>query len=304
MSKKNSILEIKDMLNIDAFEIHSTREKVKLIHSTKDIKCAGDELEIVLREKIQERLPSKYHVGQGHIIDNNLNLSTQTDILITDTNTPFIMKSKNMTEYLPYESIYAYGEIKTSYKKEHVFEFIERIKDTNSRLTRKEMANNYFSLGGKFGITNIQKTNAPYNNPIFKFLIICDSGQLNENDIYTDLSDKFSKEEYGNLPDCILLLDKGLIFNCTIEIENHENHIGKINILTEYLKKGENYKWTFSPFGDGKPESGAHWGIFISMLYEAVITIQLEPPNILEYFRKINKTVPSGKVLSPMNNIT
>lgn len=303
-SDKKVVLSIKDMLAIDAFEISSTRAKVKLIHETKDIKCAGDELEIEIREKIQKRLPKKYHVGHGHIVDSDLNTSKQIDIVITDTNTPYLMKSNNSTEYIPYESVYSYGEIKTTYKKEHIEEFINRIKDTNSRLIRNRMPNHYFANGSKFSNSQLMTTNAPYNNPIFKFLIICDSGDLNNEKIYEELKDYFINEDYKYLPNCVLFLDKGLILNCIIENVEGENHIRTININTEYLEPGKNYKWTFTPFGLDAPNPGAHWGIFIGMLYDAIISGQLETPSILNYFRSLNRTYPDGKILSPMNEET
>lgn len=61
----------------DAEDIFSARKKGKAVHKTSNIDAAGDEIELPIKEIIRKKLPQQYYVGQGHIVDSNLNTSGQ-----------------------------------------------------------------------------------------------------------------------------------------------------------------------------------------------------------------------------------
>src|SRR4051794_7068998 len=101
-----------------AADILAARERAQIIHHTKDIDEAGEEVERAVRRAFRDKLPSQYHVGNGHIVDANLNTSPQIDILVVDSHgTPVLMRSESGAEYVPYESVYALGEVKSTYKR-------------------------------------------------------------------------------------------------------------------------------------------------------------------------------------------
>ena len=129
--------EIDTFFEQDAKDIFSAREKGIGVHRTKNIDAAGDEIELPVNRIIKDRLPQQYYVGQGHVVDSDLNTSGQFDITIADNKgSPILFSSANNTDYLTYESVYAVGEIKSTYykHKNYVKDFCEKIKyvDENS----------------------------------------------------------------------------------------------------------------------------------------------------------------------------
>jgi hypothetical protein len=109
-------LEITAIIQQDIEEIFSSRQKSKVLHQTKNIDASGDEVENAVRRVIRRKLPLKYYVSQGHIVDKALSTSSQLDIIIADNSgSPVLFTSENGTEYFPYESIYSFGEIKSTY---------------------------------------------------------------------------------------------------------------------------------------------------------------------------------------------
>jgi len=125
-------LEISEVLRQDVEEILNSRQKSKVIHQTKDIDASGDEVENTVRKVIRRKLPIKYYVSQGHIVDEKLNTSSQLDLIIADnTGSPVLFTTENGTEYFPYESIYSFGEIKSTYyaSKKYIESFISTTKN-------------------------------------------------------------------------------------------------------------------------------------------------------------------------------
>lgn len=118
MVEKLKSLPLLKAFTADAKEIMAAYERMKLIHSTGDIRASGDEVENKYRELIRKKLPQHFYTGHGHIVDFQLNLSSQLDIIISDNRAaPILFRTENGTEYFPYESVYAFGEIKSTYDK-------------------------------------------------------------------------------------------------------------------------------------------------------------------------------------------
>jgi len=118
MSNKSPKLEIAQVLQRDADEIVSARNDARILHKTNDISTAGSEVERTVRNVLSRKLSKIYYVGHGHIVDSSLETSPQLDVIIVDNfGAPRLFEAKNGTEYFPYESVYAIGEIKTTYYK-------------------------------------------------------------------------------------------------------------------------------------------------------------------------------------------
>src|SRR5437016_14284875 len=104
-------LEMLRVLASDAKRLTDARERCFTIHHTADIDSAGDEVEITSRRIIEARIPTTYHVGHGHIVDGTLTTSPQIDIVISDCGAPVLFTTENGSEYFPFESVHAIGEV-------------------------------------------------------------------------------------------------------------------------------------------------------------------------------------------------
>lgn len=110
----------------------------RVFHRGKNISAVGNEVEVQARKLLRHRLPKSYTVGEGHIVDSELHMSGQCDIVIADKiSSQVLARAKSRTEYFPYESVYAVGEVKSSYKKEHIAQFVEKITQLRRNLERK-----------------------------------------------------------------------------------------------------------------------------------------------------------------------
>lgn len=109
-------LNIPALFKREAKDFQIERENAIIIHGTSDIKAAGNQIEAHIREFFKRMLPKTLYVTHGHLIDCNGVVSPQLDIIIADTsNLPSLMTTKDGTEYIPIESAYAFGEIKSTY---------------------------------------------------------------------------------------------------------------------------------------------------------------------------------------------
>ena len=130
-------LELLKTMQVEAAGLIAARTKAVLIHHVKNISSAGGVVEKSVRKVLRKRLPAKYHVGQGHIVNPTLKTSPQFDVIIADNSSfPLLFKDDNGTEWFSYESVYALGEVKSSYDKSK--KYIEVFSD-NIRKTKTEL---------------------------------------------------------------------------------------------------------------------------------------------------------------------
>ena len=109
---------IEEAYAADATRIITARSAGCVHHEVSDIRARGDTVEVAVRDFLQRRLPQQYHIGQGHIVDKKLITSPQLDVIIADSNgMPVLFEGENGVQYIPYESVYLVGEIKSSYIK-------------------------------------------------------------------------------------------------------------------------------------------------------------------------------------------
>ncbi len=181
-------------LQDEALRLVFARERGIRLHHTGDIRAAGDETEIPIRGVLKRKLPSGYYVGHGHIVDKTLKTSGQLDVIIADTfGSHPLLKSDNETEYFPYESIYAIGEAKSSYKKQHVADFITKRKQIEKGLNRKQTDPNQVYRG--------------QGNPMFSFMLFVNSDGFKA----VDLTEMYRNDGGFFTPNVICLLDRGIV---------------------------------------------------------------------------------------------
>src|SRR4051794_28161998 len=115
---KAPAFRLDEVYDRDAQKLLGGRKSSRIIHSSGDIDASGDEIEEPVRDLLRRRLPSKFFVGHGHIVDQQLRVSNQFDVVIADaTATPILFEGENGMQYFPWKSVYAIGEIKCSYSK-------------------------------------------------------------------------------------------------------------------------------------------------------------------------------------------
>jgi hypothetical protein len=276
-----NIAPIDSFFNNEVEGIELAHNQLRFIHKTGDIKASGDQLEISMRSFFKGKLPEKYYISNGHIIDINLHISPQYDIIIADNfKSPILYKTFNDTEYLTYESIYAIGEIKSSWDKKHLKELIVNTERIKKFLKRSNVSPNFIDIGGKGIELGTETTKNPYKNPLFNFLFCASS----DNFLEKDIKDLFLKTDWKHLPNIVCLFDKGLIVNINKEKLTKNNEF-KINLYPEFISEEEKdqNKWVLLLF-DKKSSS---LGALYYLLIEHLNTCVLKYPDMLLYMQKM-----------------
>jgi hypothetical protein len=305
----------------DADDIFSARKKGKAVHKTKNIDAAGDEIELPVKDIIKRRLPQQYYVGQGHIVDSDLNTSGQFDIIVGDNKgSPILFSTANNTDYLTYESIYAVGEIKSTYYKDkhYVKDFAEKTKNVNEHLTRAKTPREQltqdliFNTTGPITITTGDER--PYKNPLFKFMFFVDSGDLDLSQLGVVLG------SYANidLPNVMCFLDRGIVLKAeatldqsagqTIlsEVQTDTNRdvneiiasiqmklkwkLGSVHLFPEFIpaNKISEYKWVLYEFEERLTPASC-LAYLIYALNNHLRECMVLKPDLLKYHSKLFK---------------
>ncbi len=276
MKKKLDILAI---FKSDADDIIKAREKAIQIHGN-DIRAAGDEVEISVRSYFKRMLPPRYYVTHGHLIDISGEVSPQLDIIIADNfNIPSLMTTKDGTEYIPIDSVYAVGEIKSTYYKseKYIEGFSGVISDIKNRLFHQEIPNTAID-GIKFDTllrdTALAKGNRVLNR-IFSFMVFVNGGDFT----FEDVAPFYISQPKDLLPNVSVLLNLGVIIYGTI----NENGFSFNRYPEE--EKGVDADWFFSPFLENETGSieGNHLGYLYYNLLEHLSNSYLEPPSFKNF---------------------
>lgn len=278
-------LEIAKVFQHDAQEILAARNKALLLHSTKDIDAAGDELEEVIRRIFRRKMPDLYKVGHGHIVDSKLATSPQFDLIVADNSiSPLLFTSENGTQYFTYESVYAIGEIKTTYRrnKNYVSKFIDDIAKVRSGLTRENTPRNYLTHGISLGDDLDSGVRDKFRNPLFSFMFFGDSGDFKVEDVRHIYEIKPPAE----LPNIICFLDRGVLINVCVEVKDSGKVVmGSVNTCPEldHDFRLTDKKWVFVPFGTSEFRLGSNFAMLYFYIIHHVKRCVLMRPNILDY---------------------
>ncbi|PZP39183.1 MAG: hypothetical protein DI598_20145 [Pseudopedobacter saltans] len=230
-------LSIDSFFNFEADGIDIALKQVKIIHNSGDIPSSGNQFEIAIRSFFRNKLPDKYYVSNGHIIDSDLNTSPQLDLVIADNfKTPILYKTYDSTEYLTYESVYSFAEIKASWLPKYMTDFVTTKERMDKFLQRVDISPNFIDAGGKGIHLSIPTTIYGYKNPLFAFMLIGDSSKFS----FEHIKELYDNTNWKFLPNVLCLYDKGLIIN--INTKSLEEGIFKVNLYPEFLQdaSGEN----------------------------------------------------------------
>lgn len=276
--------------NQEAEKLIAARERAQIVHSTGDIDASGDELEIPFRSMLSKRLPSKYYVGHGHIVDSNLNVSPQFDVIIADSNaTPILYDGENGTQYFPYESVYAIGEIKTTYYKnrKYVENFSAAIKKVKEELFREDVPRSYIgheiNVGKGFKIEGANEI----QNQLFSFMLF---GALNDC-VHEELNEQLKKHDISNHPQVICFLDGSVITKANVIESNGKISMGPVEMRPLEQQLDRKLAPVHLSLTNSEKSGQALVSLILGLFNHLSNTMLKEPP-IDNYLNKIIKTAP------------
>lgn len=276
-------LDIEEIFRQDAQKISDARKLSKVIHATSDIKASGNEVEKAVRCFLESRMPSNFYVGHGHIVDCLQQTSPQLDVILSDkTQIPILLRTNDNTEYFPIESLYAIGEIKSSYNKyeQPIKKFCENLILIKQKMKREEVLNTAYK--GEIKNTSLLRDvilarGNKVLNSIYSFMLFVNSDKFDLN----EFNDCYHK--YGNkyLPNHIIFLDRGVI-------AFGESEKGVFERYPEYCDNVEN-EWLLLSFGidELKEKAGNHLGFLYYNLLDHMNSSLLEPVNLKSYFNSL-----------------
>ncbi len=275
-------MSIAGIFSEDAASLVRAREEAHRLHPT-DIRAAGNQVEISVRDYLKLRLPTKYYVTHGHIIDAEGNTTPQLDVIISDfVNLPSLLRASDGTEYVPIESVYAVGEVKSTFYSSNkpIQNFSNSILSITQDLDYELIPNTAYE--GIKSDTLMRDIAFPrpnkFLNQLFCFEIFIDSGDFN--------TEKAIKEIHGLqidlLPNIIVILDAGVIVRASLQDQNFN-----INRYPD-LPKSDNEEWYFAPIIGGGSEMlyANHLSFLYYSLLEHLTGSLLEPPSLTKYMKK------------------
>ena len=194
------------------------------------------------------------------------------------------MTAKDGTEYVPIDSVYAIGEIKSTYRKASmpIENFGAEIEDIREKLHHEEILNTaYGSITNETTIIDmvLGKANRILNR-LFYFMLFIDSGDFN----FEDIGPFYAGHDNKYLPNVTVILNGGIIVRGNLD----DKGFG-FNLYPEDTRADQE-DWYYCPYpGDdsnGSPE-GNHLGFLYYSVLEHLTNSYLEPPSLKNYIRSM-----------------
>jgi hypothetical protein len=301
MTNEFSKLPFESVLQGDAAEIVAAREKARLMHRTKDIRASGDEVEHTVRKVLRRKFSQAYYVGHGHIVDSQWLTSPQLDVIIADNNsTPVLFEGATGSEYFPYESVYAIGEVKTAYSKHEspIHTFTEKVRTIKSTLQRDTVQ--ALQSGGSI-LSSIELNERVYgsSNPLFVFMLFVEAPDFSIDDV----RDLYSTSKATDLPNVVCFINEGVIlFKKEGGWSTGENwssfsiHPGFSDEMNLTLHARQSGRWYFNQFGSEENRIGANFGFLYSVISSFLGRCTLQSPNIAKYTEQIFTVTRSEEI--------
>jgi hypothetical protein len=265
-----------------------SRKSGGIIHSTGDIRGSGDETEIAFRHFLSSRLPSKYIVGHGHIVDRFLNVSPQCDVIIADNSaTPILLEGKDGLQYFPYESVYAVGEVKSTYLKasHYVSAFSKTIQHIQDELRRDPSPPRYIGNGITLGEGFNTGEKRPFRNPLFNFMVFFDSGDYEDAAVMKEYV--ALKEE--TLPDITCFLDGHILSKAKLNRAEDKLEIAQLECHPFQKVDHKEVDWVRMTFEEGDEKRGQALAVFMMQLFDHLDSCVLKSPPIGDYLTNVLK---------------
>ncbi len=284
MTKRQTQLELANILQADAAEIIAARVKGRIIHHTQDIDAVGDEVEQTVRRVIRRKLPMNYYIGHGHLVDSKLSTSPQLDLIIADnTSTPILFQTQSSAEYFPFESVYAIGEIKaTYYQSQQPIENFMKVLAQIRRQLKREQTPSPDSISS--GI--------PFGNPLFSFMVFTSANNFFTDEEYHVIEQRvvqlYETTPPSDLPNLLCFLDTGVMMYTDHNTpgEKRPFFVNQPFLQLIEAKEGQKRGWAFTSFYD-ENSYGANLGLFCLLLNLHLKSCVLTLPDLSTYLRQV-----------------
>lgn len=284
--KRSNVLKINEVYQSEVDRLVNSRKKSRTIHGSGNIAASGDELEEPFRAVLRRRLPSKFFIGHGHVVDEELNVSPQFDIIVADNDaTPILFEGENGLQYFPWESVYAIGEIKSAYidSKRPIEKFAKDIGFLKRRLKREDTPSNYLGNDLFLGKGLVLDDERKIRNPLFQFIVFFDSGNLSQHSLFW---------EYNSVPNEMLpvgafFLDGHIVAKAHIApVGKKELQIGNINFNPLQMVSRGDIDWVKFSFKKND-RGGQVLAALMLALSDHLNRCVLKPPLIRKYLKGI-----------------
>ena len=256
-------LDLAVVYRAEAQRIVEARRKALAIHSSGDIRAAGNEVESTVRNVIADRLPPRYRTTHGHILDYSGRVSPQQDVIIAENlAAKSLFQTSDDTEYVPYESVYAFGEIKSTYYKsqEPIQNFSESLSNIRTNLTRQ---------------THIR-------HRLLTFMVF---GAANDFAV-SDVEQFYRQTPRDQLPNFVCLFDLGTIVFAKFLL----NGLGQPLPVSYHLASAsemaadEKNKWSLIQWGNKEDREGTNLMFLHLSLVQHLQECGQASPNLYPYF--------------------
>lgn len=260
-------------------------EKIKMAFRLSDsirkdlanIRAAGDQVELAVKDFYASKLHPRYHVCDGHLVDQNLKVSPQFDIIVSENSkNPTLFNLADKSEIVYYDTVLAYGEVKrTFYDSKILSNFSKNIARMNSELCREAIAPTFIETSNSGIHVENPLTNLPLRNPLLKFVFIVNGSTMSMDMVSAYLS----KTENKNIPNYIVILDIGIIVNVSREKYNQ----GKleINLYPEF--SSDNDLWILLELPDENSTLIYQYLLLIEHLNSSIVS----SPKIINYTKEL-----------------
>jgi len=270
-------LSISNYFRKEYEEISMSIRLAEDIMDIKNIRSAGDEVEIAVRKFYSEKLYPKYFVGKGHIIDRNLSCSPNYDIIIAENSkNPVLFKHQDGDSIVFFETVYSVIEVKKSlYSDDLITNFISQIRKTKEILQRESIAPNFIETSNSGFYVKEKLTDYPLRNRLLFFMFIGESDKLS----FPKLEKIIKGNSPLSMPNFIVFLDQGFLINIDKK-EYEERGFIRVNLYPEYESEG---MWTFLSIDDPEKVLMFQYLLLMEHLNETIVSI----PDLSAYTNKI-----------------
>jgi hypothetical protein len=290
---KTAPFEFQKVLHEEAAGIERALREARVVLGDRDIDAAGHHIEDSVRRVIGARLPPALQVGKGHVVDSRWTSSPEFDLIVAETSSsPILFTASDGTQYFPYESVYAVGEIKARYRRSdrQIHRFVESLTALRDRLHRDPTPKSFVP---GLGSTPFLTTKGwPFRNPLFAFMFFAEAGDFD----YAHIRDVYEGTAWRYLPIAICFLDLGLLQMFVIgEGPNGEPTLGSFVPVPEFEPASRKYAWILAKLGPEGFRAGGNLAGLVLALTTHISRTVLMPPKLLDYLTSAGlMSIPTG----------
>jgi hypothetical protein len=204
------------------------------------------------------------------------------DIIIADNlRSPLLYKTRDGTEFIPFESVYAIGEIKKRFIDDHISDIVNTIQRFKENIVRELVEPNFLDVGSTGLLIDKSTTTYPYKNPLFWFYIAVDYDPSKFK--LKELTETVLEQaNWKYLPNIFCILNKGVVL-CVHKGKLKE---GVISILL-YPEFADNSKYDWYLYETKKESESLAFLYYI--LNEHLRFCLLKQPDMMNYLFQMYK---------------